>query len=54
MVYNKEGTANLGYGFICFGSEEEQLHCLENMNHFKGLGRNRLLIKNVIRKNYST
>lgn len=39
-----------GYGFIRFGSEEEQKHCLNNMNGFPGLGSKPIKVSNVIPK----
>ncbi|KAL5237927.1 hypothetical protein ACI65C_005337 [Semiaphis heraclei] len=37
VVLDSAGISK-GYGFIRFGSEEEQKHCLKNMNGFPGLG----------------
>ncbi|XP_022170444.1 tRNA selenocysteine 1-associated protein 1-like isoform X2 [Myzus persicae] len=39
-----------GYGFIRFGSEEEQKHCLNNMNGFPGLGSKLIKVSSVIPK----
>ncbi|XP_050540845.1 tRNA selenocysteine 1-associated protein 1-like [Daktulosphaira vitifoliae] len=39
-----------GYGFIRFGSEEEQKHCLNNMNGFPGLGSKPIKVSSVIPK----
>lgn len=39
-----------GYGFIRFGSEEEQKHCLNNMNGFPGLGAKPIKVSSVIPK----
>lgn len=39
-----------GYGFIRFSSEEEQKHCLNNMNGFPGLGSKPIKVSSVIPK----
>lgn len=39
-----------GFGFLRFGSEEEQKHCLTHMNGYKGLGTKALKISNAIPK----
>jgi len=39
-----------GYGFLRFGSEEEQKHCLNNMNGFPGLGTKPIKVSSVIPK----
>ncbi|XP_025193524.1 tRNA selenocysteine 1-associated protein 1-like [Melanaphis sacchari] len=39
-----------GYGFIRFSNEEEQKHCLNNMNGFPGLGSKPIKVSNVIPK----
>ncbi|VVC44685.1 RNA recognition motif domain [Cinara cedri] len=39
-----------GYGFIRFGNEEEQKHCLNNMNGFPGLGSKPIKVSCVIPK----
>ncbi|XP_014251680.1 tRNA selenocysteine 1-associated protein 1 isoform X2 [Cimex lectularius] len=39
-----------GFGFLRFGSEEEQKHCLQHMNGYKGLGSKPLKISNAIPK----
>lgn len=49
MVLDSAGYSK-GYGFIRFGSEEEQKHCLNNMNGFPGLGSKPIKVSNVIPK----
>lgn len=39
-----------GYGFIRFANEEEQKHCLINMNGFKGLGTKPIKMSSAIPK----
>ncbi|XP_073986688.1 tRNA Selenocysteine associated protein isoform X2 [Rhodnius prolixus] len=39
-----------GFGFLRFGSEDEQKHCLQHMNGYKGLGSKPLKISNAIPK----
>ncbi|KAF6214754.1 hypothetical protein GE061_009497 [Apolygus lucorum] len=39
-----------GFGFLRFGLEEEQKHCLAHMNGYKGLGSKPLKISNAIPK----
>ncbi|KAL1124288.1 hypothetical protein AAG570_002056 [Ranatra chinensis] len=39
-----------GFGFLRFGVEEEQKHCLTHMNGYKGLGTKALKISNAIPK----
>ena len=39
-----------GYGFIRFGNEEEQKHCLNNMNGFPGLGSKPIKVSSVLPK----
>lgn len=49
MVLDTAGYSK-GYGFIRFGSEEEQKHCLNNMNGFPGLGSKPIKVSSVIPK----
>ncbi|XP_008181741.1 tRNA selenocysteine 1-associated protein 1-like [Acyrthosiphon pisum] len=49
VVLDRSGLSK-GYGFIFFGSEEEQKHCLNNMNGFPGLGSKPIKVNRVIPK----
>ncbi|XP_060860100.1 tRNA selenocysteine 1-associated protein 1-like [Metopolophium dirhodum] len=49
VVLDSSGFSK-GYGFIDFGSKEEQEHCLNNMNGFPGLGSKPIKVSSVIPK----
>lgn len=49
VIMDNQGYSK-GYGFIRFGSEDEQKNCLVQMNGFKGLGTKPIKISNAIPK----